>query len=279
MRTGGGVLLSALVLLTAGAAVAAVAAAPGAITGPVSAVGATNATASGTVNPGGVSTNWFFEYGTSTSYGRRTTTRNAGAGTANVGVSAALTGLAPGTTYHYRLVATNGDGTTRGADGIFTTTSTPAATTGAVSRVTTTSARLAGSVDPNGRATTWFFEYGTTTGYGARTAAVSAGSGNTARSVSADVTGLTPGDSSTTGWSRRATRERAGAPTARSPPQGHRSRAPARRWTSARAAHARPERSTHRGGARPGTSNTARRPATGRGPRAVAPAPASATGQ
>jgi hypothetical protein len=193
MRTGGGVLLSALVLLAAGAAVAAVAAAPAAITGPVSAVGATSATASGTVNPGGVSTNWFFEYGTSTSYGRRTPTRTAGAGTANVGVSAALTGLAPGTTYHYRLVATNTDGTTRGADGIFTTTSTPAATTGAVSRVTTTSARLAGSVDPNGRATTWFFEYGTTTGYGARTAAVSAGSGNTARSVSADVTGLTPG--------------------------------------------------------------------------------------
>ena len=193
MRGSAIALLTGLVLLSAGAGAAAVAAAPTAITGPVSEVRATTATATGTVNPNGLATSWYFEYGTTTAYGSRTPTRGAGSGTQNVPVTEALTGLTPGTTYHYRLVATNADGTSRGADGVFTTLSTPAAVTGAVSNVTTTSARLGGTVDPNGRATTWYYEYGPTTAYGGRTPNRSAGSGNTAVSVSATVSGLTSG--------------------------------------------------------------------------------------
>ena len=86
---------------------AAVAAAPIAITGPVSAVGGTSATLNGTVNPAGAATDRWFEYGTSTSYGSKTTTVAAGSGSANDAVSAAVSGLAPATTYHYRLVAKN----------------------------------------------------------------------------------------------------------------------------------------------------------------------------
>jgi hypothetical protein len=182
-----------LVLVAAGAGAAAVAAAPTAITGPISEVRATTATATGTVNPNGLATSWYFEYGTTTAYGSRTPTRSAGSGTQNVPVAEALTSLTPGTTYHYRLVATNADGTSRGADGVFTTLSTPVAVTGSVSNVATTSARLTGTVDPNGRTTTWYFEYGPTTAYGARTPTRSAGSGNAAVSVSATVSGLTPG--------------------------------------------------------------------------------------
>ena len=172
---------------------AAVLAAPTTITGPVSAVGPTSATASGTVNPNGQSTSWHFEYGTSTSYGKRTTSRSVGSGTANVQVSGALTGLSPSTTYHYRLVAANGGGTVRGRDGIFTTPSAPRAVTGSATSITVNSATLNGTVDPNGRATTWYFEYGTGTGYGSRTPARSAGSGTTATGVSAAVSGLRPG--------------------------------------------------------------------------------------
>jgi hypothetical protein len=51
-------------------------------------------------------------------------------------------------------------------------------------------ARLSASVDPNGRPTTYHFEYGTTTGYGKRTADASVGSGQSARSVSAAISGL-----------------------------------------------------------------------------------------
>jgi hypothetical protein len=217
-------LLAGLVLLSGSGGVAAVLAAPTAITGPVSAVGANSATASGTVNPNGRSTSWYVEYGTSTSYGRRTSSRSAGSGTANVQVSAALTGLTPGTTYHYRLVATSSDGTARGADGIFTTLSVPVAVTGSATRVTIASATLNGSVDPNGRSTSWYFEYGTSTSYGSRTPATGAGSGTTARSVSAAVSSLGAGRlyhyrlvaTSDAGTSRGADRtfSTAGPPTA-----------------------------------------------------------------
>jgi phosphodiesterase/alkaline phosphatase D-like protein len=182
---------SALVWVVAGAA--GIAAAPTAITGPVSAVGPTSATVSGTVNPGGQSASWYVEYGTSTSYGSQSASASAGAGSANVAVSRALSGLASGTTYHYRVVATNGAGTSRGADGLFTTSAAPAVVTGAATSVTPTSATLNGSVDPNGRATTWFFEYGTSTSYGTRTAAKDAGSGGSAVAVSAPVANLAGG--------------------------------------------------------------------------------------
>jgi hypothetical protein len=193
MRVGPVVFLTGLVLLAAGAGSAAVTAAPTVITGPVTAVGTTTATATGTVNPNGQSTSWYVEYGTTTSYGKKTASKTAGAGTSNVQVSASLTGLASARTYHYRLVATNASGTTRGADGIFTTASAPAASTAAATGVTPSSATLNGTVDPNGREATWYFEYGTSTGYGARTSAQSAGSGTTVRSVFAGVGGLTAG--------------------------------------------------------------------------------------
>jgi hypothetical protein len=193
MRVGATVLLSGLLLLFAGGGMAATAAAPTAITGPVTSIGPTTATATGTVNPGGQATTWYFEYGTSTTYGKQTATKSAGSGTTNLQVSAALAGLAPGTAYHYRLVAANAAGTRRGADGIFTTSAAPGAVTGSARSVTTTSATLTGTVDPNGRATTWYVEYGTSTGYGSRTATRSAGSGTTARNVSASVSGLIPG--------------------------------------------------------------------------------------
>jgi hypothetical protein len=184
---------ASLVLLSTSAGVAAVSAAPTANTGPVTALGTTSATAAGTVNPNGEATTWYFEYGTSASYGKKTTSRSAGAGTADVQVSGAITGLAAGTTYHYRLVATSGDGTTRGTDGVFTTLSPPRAVTGSTTGIALSSATLNGTVDPNGQATTWYFEYGTSTSYGAKTPAKSAGSGTAAASVSAGLSGLGAG--------------------------------------------------------------------------------------
>jgi hypothetical protein len=187
------VLVGGVVLLSAVAGAATAASAPTAITGPVSAVGPTSATVTGTVNPNGQATSWYFEYGTSTSYGSKTATGNAGSGTSNVSVSAPLAGLAPGTTYHYRLVATSSAGTSRGADGIFTTASPPAAVTGSATDVRPTSVTLNGTVDPNGRATTWYFEYGTSTGYGSKTPDKSAGAGTSPVSVAAGVSGLISG--------------------------------------------------------------------------------------
>lgn len=184
-------MVAALVWAVAGGA--RTAAAPTATTGPVTQIGATSATVAGTVNPGGQATTWHVEYGTSTSYGSSTASTSAGSGTATTSVSRSLASLTPGTTYHYRVVAVNGAGTARGADGIFTTFAPPGVVTGAATNVAPTSATLNGTVDPNGRSTTWFFEYGTSTSYGSKTAVKSAGSGGAAVAASAAVSGLTRG--------------------------------------------------------------------------------------
>ena len=69
----------------------------------------------------------------------------------------------------------------------------PEATTGAPSSITTTSAAVAGAVDPNGRTTGLRFAYGTTTGYGAATAVQNLGAADDALSRSDQLTGLEPG--------------------------------------------------------------------------------------
>jgi hypothetical protein len=102
---------------------------PIAVTGPSSSVGPTSAVVSGTLNPDGRPTGWWFEYGTSTKYGTRTVEQSAGSGTTNVTVSATLTSLASGTTFHYRLVARNSSGTSAGADATFATLAAPAVST------------------------------------------------------------------------------------------------------------------------------------------------------
>ena len=94
---------------------------PSVRTGAVQNVGATTATLTGAVDRRGRATNWYFEYGTTTGYGTRTPTRSVPSGSGARTVTASLTRLTPGTTYHYRLVATSDAGTGRGADATFTT--------------------------------------------------------------------------------------------------------------------------------------------------------------
>jgi hypothetical protein len=153
------------------------AAAPTATTGPATAIGATTATVTGTVVPAGQATSWYIQYGTSTSYGSQTAKANAGSGTATVNITSDLADLKAGATYHYRVVATNSTGTARGSDAVFTTLTPPGAATGAATGIGTTTATLNGTVDPNSRDTTFYFEYGTSSSYGTKTAVKSAGSG------------------------------------------------------------------------------------------------------
>ncbi len=166
--------------------------APSATTGSASNVAQSSAKVSGTVNPAGTDTHYYFEYGPTSSYGSNTTSTDAGSGTNDVPESAALTGLAPSTTYHYRIVAVSTAGTTNGADQTFTTTTPPGATTSAPSTVSRTSATVAGKVDPKGQATTYYFRYGTTTAYGTQSAPANAGSGSGSVGVNSTIFGLTP---------------------------------------------------------------------------------------
>ncbi|HSX22465.1 MAG TPA: hypothetical protein VLE97_06775 [Gaiellaceae bacterium] len=182
-----------LAIFAIAAASAAAATKPTAITGPVTATSSTGATVSGTVNPNGTATTWHFDYGTTTHYGKSTAASSAGSGTTDVPASVALTALTPNTTYHYRLVAVSSAGTSNGTDGIFTTSSAVEAVTSPATNVTLVSATLNGSVNPFGHATTWYFEYGTSTTYGTKTALQSAGSGTTSSTVSANVAALKAG--------------------------------------------------------------------------------------
>jgi phosphodiesterase/alkaline phosphatase D-like protein len=167
--------------------------APVVVTQDATTVTTSGATLNGTVDPGRLATTYRFEYGTTTGYGSQSTSANAGSGSSPVSESLTLSGLAPDTTYHFRIVATNAAGTTTGDDAMFTTSTTPpSVTTGVASAVLETSATLGGTLDPHGVDTTYRFEYGPTTLYGSQSAAASAGSGSGASDVSADLSGLAP---------------------------------------------------------------------------------------
>ncbi len=155
-------------------------------------VTAGGATVSGTVNPNGGATTYRVEYGPTVAYGSQTAPVSAGSGVSAVAVGVPLAGLTSSTTYHARLVATNGGGTTNGPDLTFTTGDLPPTVSGtSFGSVTSSGATISAGVNPNRVATTYRVEYGTTTGYGSQTTPVSAGSGSSAVAVSVPLTGLT----------------------------------------------------------------------------------------
>jgi sugar lactone lactonase YvrE len=107
-----------------------VASAAGGTTAPVAGTSETTATLAATVVPHGTPTSYHFQYGTTTAYGSNSASFNAGAGPGPRSVFGTVTGLTPGRTYHYRVVATNTMGNGVGGDQTFTTapaalTSTP----------------------------------------------------------------------------------------------------------------------------------------------------------
>ena len=156
-------------------------------------VGETGATLNGTVNPRGSETKYYFEYGLTTSYGTKTAETSAGSGTTTLEESKAISGLTAGTTYHFRIVATNSHGTAEGGDKTFATPSKPTVETKAATSVGETGATLNGTVNPRGSETKYYFEYGLTTSYGTKTAETSAGSGTTTLEESKAISGLTAG--------------------------------------------------------------------------------------
>ncbi len=116
----------------------------------------------------------------------------AGHGTKPVAVSITATGLIPGTAYHYRLVAVNRAGTTIGADHTLTTAGNPPpnVATGPPTQVGKNSATVSAVVYPNKQATTYDFQYGTSTSYGSQTILASVPAGTVPVTVSATLTGL-----------------------------------------------------------------------------------------
>lgn len=174
-----------------------VARAPSATTGAASAITATSASLSGQVDPGGLETSYRFIYGTTTAYGSSTAVTGAGAGATAVAVASTIQSLVPGTTYHYALVANNGDGFAVGSDATFTTAAAPSAAPPSVggqrtTRVGELSAKLVGQLNPSGLTSSYHFEYGRTSAYGSRTRSSTVAAGASSVRVTALVKHLRP---------------------------------------------------------------------------------------
>jgi hypothetical protein len=169
----------------------------------------TSVTLQGSVNPEGAKvSSCEFEYGETTSYGKTAACEQGlgegpgeiGKGTAPVLVSAKLSGLPSGTTYHYRLVASDVHGTTPGSDHVFTTPG-PNVAAEQVTYIEAEDATLNAQIDPDGSQTSYHFEYDTSP-YGEGEAAhgtslpvpgAAIGAGTSPVPVSVKLTGLQAG--------------------------------------------------------------------------------------
>jgi hypothetical protein len=169
------------------------------LTGPSKAVGAGTVTTSsstsgstaylsGIINNISSSTRAYFEYGADVNYGSFTSTHNFNPPGSQT-VYATVMGLAPGT-YHYRILVIDNTGVATGSDMTFTIGG-PSVTTLAVSVFGPDNIILNGFVNPNGVATTAYFEYGTNTSYGKRTSVTNLAAGSITSFVYNSINGLT----------------------------------------------------------------------------------------
>ena len=172
-------------------------------TGPASSVAQTSAVVEGSVDPNSgeeyEEVGCQVEYGSSETYGSYAAcSPTVVAGTTPEAITAALKGLLPNATYHYRIRGYNRGGNGYGADHTFTTLpAAPTVVTGSASSVTQTSATLDASVNPNGASvTSCSLEYGPSLPSGTSVpCSPSPGSGRTSVSVFGAVSGLSANSS------------------------------------------------------------------------------------
>ena len=134
-----------------------------------------------------------FEYGTDTSYGSVANCEPATAFGSDREVSVHLTSLTEGATYHFRLMAENEKGKNVGIDRSFTPPFVLGVNTLPATEIETDTATLNASLNPDGKATEYKFEYGLTEAYGLETTFTVAGSGPVSIDVHKALTSLPRG--------------------------------------------------------------------------------------
>ncbi len=120
-----GAVVAGLALLGLPVVAQAVVLRPGVSTGAAETVSYGSATLTGSIDPHGSNTSYYFQYGSTRGYGAQTAIADAGAGLSAVRVSVPVAGLQPLTVYYFRLIAVNGVGASTGAGRAFTTLKVP----------------------------------------------------------------------------------------------------------------------------------------------------------
>lgn len=162
------------------------ASAPVATTSASVAPAQTTSVVSGTVNPNGALTDYWYEYGVGTALGKQTATQTVGSGRMATLAPGYITGLTKSTTYYYRLVAQNQYGKSTGetltlrtsSSSVVPTGTIPTAKTFPADAITKTSALLRGEVNPNKGSTQYWFEYGRSNRLGNTTPFITVGNGD-----------------------------------------------------------------------------------------------------
>ncbi len=120
----------------------------------------------------GEETHVYFKWGLTTAYGNTTPVQDFPANASTNAVSAVLSDLLePQKVYHYRIVASNGKGTSEANDATFETK--PAVfglSTDAATEIKTETADLNGSFEADGYDTKYWYEFGSSALYGNKTA-------------------------------------------------------------------------------------------------------------
>lgn len=157
--------------------------------GEASEVTNSSATIGGSINPEGTATTYQFQYGASTSYGSVTpgTPQSVGSDSTVHELSAHLTGLLLGTTYHYRLLAINSNGTDYGPDTTFKTDG-PSVESESAGKTAQNSVVVEAQIEPNALDAHYQVEYGTSERYGLTTAPVDMGA--SVHTVAEELKGL-----------------------------------------------------------------------------------------
>ncbi len=162
----------------------------------------TTGVVTGSVNPNGAFTSYWYEYGVSSDLGDKVSSPSQaiGSGYAAIPAPGYITGLTKDTTYYFRLVAENQYGRVAGTQYSFQTThgnpppvgSAPTTKTLPADGISRTTANLNGEVTPNKASTQYWFEYGQTPELGNTMALTSAGDGTAKVGASFSLSNLTP---------------------------------------------------------------------------------------
>src|SRR5213593_127170 len=174
---------------------------PSITTNDATAVTASSAELHGAINTGGNAGAGWFEWGTTSSLGKRTDPQVFAVGTTSATLVASIRDLAPHTTFYFRAVLYQGVAGAPVISGEIKTFTTagdavPAtnvvATTGDATAVTSSGATLNGNVNPGGGSVIVWFDWGTSTSLGSRTEAQTIPSGTTAVAVTFSLSKLQP---------------------------------------------------------------------------------------